>query len=324
MLTYFKPSAVVVVGIAGALDSELRLGDVAVAREVCQFQAASKVIDESGTFQFQYSGANWHLGARLDRMVTNFSIDGGEFYQSWLRSSGEFWRELGLPPNPLVSAEPRDVRGTIASGDTVGASKAFAIELLGLNRKLLALEMEAAGAVRACHDEGVDWLVIRGLSDFSDERKKQLDSTAGGAFRRLAARNAAEYLRQLLRWPDFRKAFNAPALPLRGESGGGAGRKAAEGSVLAEAGVLRPFRSVSLLQQLTKLLQAMKLPWSTLEEFFWKSIPETWQGDLMDESTPEAERYQHLVRVLAGFPQQASKGRSAPGEAWPRRKRCKS
>jgi DNA-binding MarR family transcriptional regulator len=88
----------------------------------------------------------------------------------------------------------------MASGDRVVASSGFAAELLGVDRKLLALEMEAAGVARACHAQGRDWLVIRGISDSADGHKRQLDGTAGGGYQKLAARSAAEYLRWWLHW----------------------------------------------------------------------------------------------------------------------------
>lgn len=202
MLQLFQPSVVNVLGIAGALDDECRLGDVVVAREVCEYLKDSKAEDreEQGAFRFKYSGAHWPLAARFSQAVTNFSLDSPERYAAWKEACIQARNELGLSPNTLLANEPTERLGHVASGDTVGASKAFSVELLGIDRKFLALEMEAAGVARACHENHTDWLVIRGISDFADERKKQLDSTARGGYRKLAARSAAEYLRWFIRW----------------------------------------------------------------------------------------------------------------------------
>jgi tetratricopeptide (TPR) repeat protein len=83
--------------------------------------------------------------------------------------------------------------------------------------------MEAGGAARAIYHSGqTDLLVVRGISDFADERKKDLDATAGagterGAWRRYAALNAFDLLRVLVTNPAFpwrtpRKAAEPPQL----------------------------------------------------------------------------------------------------------------
>jgi adenosylhomocysteine nucleosidase len=202
MLQLFQPSVVNVLGIAGALDDECRLGDVVVAREVCEYLKDSKAEDgeEQGAFRFKYSGAHWPLAARFSQAVTNFSHDGPERYAAWKEACVQARSELGLLPNTLLADNPTERLGHVASGDTVGASKSFSVELRGIDRKFLALEMEAAGVARACYENHTDWLVIRGISDFADERKQQLDSTARGGYRKLAARSAAEYLRWFIRW----------------------------------------------------------------------------------------------------------------------------
>lgn len=58
----------------------------------------------------------------------------------------------------------------------------------------------AAGLAQAAHRriDPVRTLVIRGISDLGDERKRELDRTDGGAIRRLAMRNATRFLWALL------------------------------------------------------------------------------------------------------------------------------
>jgi hypothetical protein len=88
----------------------------------------------------------------------------------------------------------------------VGAAKAFTDELLEIDRKFLALDMEAAGVVKAASDRlnPVRVLVVRGISDFADERKKEIDNQGKGAWRRLGVRNATSFCVSLLGWKDFR------------------------------------------------------------------------------------------------------------------------
>ena len=96
--------------------------------------------------------------------------------------------------------------GHLASGATLVASNEYVKELKGIDRKFLAVEMEAAGFVRAIVDSGqnIPWLVVRGISDYADSRKAALDSTpnadgrvGSGAWRRSALSTRGCYVLHL-------------------------------------------------------------------------------------------------------------------------------
>lgn len=72
--------------------------------------------------------------------------------------------------------------------------------------------MEAVGVATAAWERQfpVKWLALRGISDHGDERKKVLDTTDGGAFRKVAMRSAAHYLKALLSWRELRRRIAAP------------------------------------------------------------------------------------------------------------------
>jgi TIR domain len=81
----------------------------------------------------------------------------------------------------------------LASGPAVGKGKAFVAWLTReVDRKVAAMEMESAGV----YDAGIirtpapRTIAIRGISDYADERKEKIETTAKGAFRELAAKNA--------------------------------------------------------------------------------------------------------------------------------------
>jgi len=60
--------------------------------------------------------------------------------------------------------------------------------------------MESGGLAISAHmnTESTKALVVRGISDYGDERKKQLDSVGEGALRRYAMRNATAFLWTLI------------------------------------------------------------------------------------------------------------------------------
>ncbi len=54
--------------------------------------------------------------------------------------------------------------------------------------------MESAGVLNAAHKRAVSSLIIRGISDYSDDRKEKLDEIGRGTFRRYAMNNALALL----------------------------------------------------------------------------------------------------------------------------------
>ena len=105
--------------------------------------------------------------------------------------------------------EPKYFVLPIASGDLLVTDPAFTGWLLNHDRKRAVIEMEGAGAARAVkeYDRDVALLVLRGISDFADERKADLDAVvsgqASGAWRRYAAENAIDLLFAFLASPSF-------------------------------------------------------------------------------------------------------------------------
>jgi nucleoside phosphorylase len=87
----------------------------------------------------------------------------------------------------------------LASGPFVIASTPFWDDHIAAgNRLVRAVEMEAAGVGAASRAWSKPLLVVRGISDFADERKSQLDAQGSGHWQKYAARNAAAMLQILL------------------------------------------------------------------------------------------------------------------------------
>ena len=99
----------------------------------------------------------------------------------------------------IIREYPKIHVGHVASGSIVGASSLF-IKWLKDNRdrKYFALEMESGGILSAAHTRAVATLVIRGISDYSDIAKAELDQIKGGALRRYAMTNATLLLWALM------------------------------------------------------------------------------------------------------------------------------
>jgi nucleoside phosphorylase len=205
LLERFELRLLAVVGIAGALDPDLRLGDVVIAKSVDEYLAAAKATPAgSDRYNFEVAGASWMAASHLVTYANNFRYLGGGF-EAWQRRAAGRLPEVSQWAGP----EPNYQVAPIASGDVVGADQAFADWLRHHNRLRAALEMEAGGAARAVYRSGqTDLLVVRGISDFADKRKKKLDAATGagakrGAWRRYAALNAFDLLGALVANPEF-------------------------------------------------------------------------------------------------------------------------
>lgn len=109
---------------------------------------------------------------------------------------GANYAELG----ELTRESPAIRTGHLASGNAVVTSRAFIDQLRSRDGALMALEMETAGLSRAAHARTtpVPVLAIRGISDLGDADKSKFDGVGGGAFRRVAMRNATRLLLALL------------------------------------------------------------------------------------------------------------------------------
>jgi nucleoside phosphorylase len=214
LLGRFEIPVLALMGIAGALDGDLRLGDVVVASLVDPYLDRAKARpDTSGEgFELDAGGSAWRAGRNMVNFANNFRYRGDERDEcaEW-RSRGRLRRETaGLPGDgALAREEPDYAVAPVASGDIVGASVGFSRWLRSHHRQCAAIEMEAGGVAQAVYEHGgTDMIIVRGISDFADERKSALDATAAasassGAWRRYAALNAADLLATLLRSPGF-------------------------------------------------------------------------------------------------------------------------
>ncbi|MGC2780137.1 MAG: 5'-methylthioadenosine/S-adenosylhomocysteine nucleosidase [Bradyrhizobium sp.] len=206
LLEYADVDLLVMLGTAGALDDDLSIGDVAVATEVNEFLANSKAESVEGGYEIRHSGNHWPLDYGMKQALANFEFASRPAYQRWQSGAAAVYAGLEILEKAAVCVPPPTLhRGNIASGNTVIASKAFADEVKRVDRKFIAIDMEAAGFAHAASEriKPVRHLVVRGISDRGDENKKKLDKTSKNGWRRYCVRNATTFLQALLSWDGF-------------------------------------------------------------------------------------------------------------------------
>ena len=209
LLARWQPATVVVLGIAGGIDSDVRLGDVVAATAVESYLEDAKAVDaaEPDRFDFRLAGDTFRPSGDLAKEIRHFKFAHSRQFETW-QEDGRRRLYDALPANlrnrkayaPLLADGPRLLDGPVACGPIVGAAESFVAWLKRQNRKFVALEMESGGVLAAVFEatDPARTLVLRGISDLADHRKADLDQTAGGVFRRLAMNNAIGLLDALL------------------------------------------------------------------------------------------------------------------------------
>ena len=218
LLAFADVKLLVLLGLAGALDEGVAVGDVVVAGEVNEFQASSKAQSTADGYEVSYSGRHWSQDFAITEAVKHFEYAGSDGFRRWQAQVERDFEGLTVTERDSVCSPPATLHiGPIASGNIVAASRAFVVEVKRINRKFLAIDMEAAGvafaATKRVHP--VPWLVVRGISDRADENKNTLDNQEG-VWRRYSVRNALGLLQNLLYWNGFLAACGLDPAAVQG------------------------------------------------------------------------------------------------------------
>jgi adenosylhomocysteine nucleosidase len=163
LILRFDVRAVIFTGVAGALDTSLRVGDIVVARRLVQHDMdASPIFPalEIPLLGRSHFDASPEHSATVAAAARRFVGDGlfRSVPEAELAAFGITRRD---PPRVLL--------GDIASGDRFVSSRA---ERESLRRRLpgvLCVEMEGAAAAQICFEYGVPIAVVRVVSDAADD-----------------------------------------------------------------------------------------------------------------------------------------------------------
>ncbi|GLZ35104.1 purine phosphorylase [Lentzea sp. NBRC 105346] len=162
----FKPTAVLFVGVAGALWGT-PLGDVVVATHVYAYHGGTS--EDDG---LKARPRVWEIAHEIAQLAAHIG------------RTGDWADDTNTNPNVHF--------GAIAAGEIVQNSR-ISSEARWIREHFndaLAIEMEAAGVAQAGHLSGAPVAIIRGISDRADGTK---DSAGDTAWQPVAAANAAAF-----------------------------------------------------------------------------------------------------------------------------------
>jgi nucleoside phosphorylase/tetratricopeptide (TPR) repeat protein len=205
LIAAWTPESIVVAGITGGIHKDIRAGDVFVPTQAEQALQDGKI--EGGVFK---PGAPaYRADFTLLGAVSGLEFDHAEAYQQWRAEARKDLATL-IPSAPerqrlldggLVRGEPLILtEGHLATVPMVAADAAFSTTVQAHDRHVKGIEMESAAVLRVAQSRSqpVRALAIRGISDYGDARKEELDKIRDGALRKYAMRNALRLLSALL------------------------------------------------------------------------------------------------------------------------------
>jgi adenosylhomocysteine nucleosidase len=177
----YSPSVVVLVGIAGGIHGDLRVGDVAVSTEVIYYD-----MRKEGPDRVQRRGDSQPVPVLIRHAINDFFDENGQPCRFGGTDSKRGSEWIALP-------------GPIGSGEAVVACSRSEIRsyIAAYNDKALAVETELGGVAQGFYEAvGGDsslrgWLTVRGISDHADAEKNDADQA-------VASRHAAAVLEGLL------------------------------------------------------------------------------------------------------------------------------
>ena len=168
LLRFAEINVLVLVGVAGAIASDVEVGDVVVAEEVDEYQASAKAEPTSDGYEVRYSGRHQSLNYSIKESIRHFRHACPDGFSKWQAEVSRDFNAIDVPHRRSVCSPPAALHlGPIASGNTVAASRVFVNEVRQINRKFLAIDMESAGVAFTASErvDPVRWLVVRGVSD---------------------------------------------------------------------------------------------------------------------------------------------------------------
>lgn len=182
------PSLVINVGISGRLEPDFGLGDVLFATLVDNPFYRAKV--KNGDVSL--AGESYPL-KRLTEPLFDAIRHSPPMYSFGAKIRGGVAEKMRA--SGLIHSVPTTRKGPICATNAVVDDAPFSQGLRSRrNRLLTATDMESAAVVTTCWEHGITddrILVVRGLSDPADGRKREVDLVDSGEIRLIAMKNAS-------------------------------------------------------------------------------------------------------------------------------------
>lgn len=200
-------SSIILIGIAGGNKEKVKIGDVV---------STYRVLDDDGgvdTWTKELRMGRYRLElrrrqprvrifdheGRLKNLLNNFSVNVEEWHRT-LQGIIDKGPQGALTFHPSDRAEDSSYKagGLILAGERLKKDGSLPMTAEHYNDKLYAVEMEGSGFAQACSKNQMGWLVIRGIADLGDQKKRDAHHSVAAS---AAATLAVQFLRNVYQPP---------------------------------------------------------------------------------------------------------------------------
>jgi adenosylhomocysteine nucleosidase len=158
LLQHFGVNGIFFIGVAGAADPTLNLGDIVVATDLLQHDMDASAIPTLARFEIPLLGRS-RLSADGSWMSVALAAA-----NSFIEDDFESWIDKDLR-NSFYIGIPKVVSGLIATGDRFIADAMFLRDLRQALPDLRCVEMEGAAVAQVCYEFAAPFAVVRIISD---------------------------------------------------------------------------------------------------------------------------------------------------------------
>lgn len=162
LILEFGISELIFTGVAGAISTDLRLGDIVIARRLVQHDMDARPL--MSRFEIPLLGKTF-FESRSEQLAAAEKAVNTLLENRHLHAiiADEALQEFGI-------TNPRLHVGDIASGDQFFSSHEQKATLQALLPGILCVEMEGAAVAQACYEYAIPFTIIRTISDAADEQ----------------------------------------------------------------------------------------------------------------------------------------------------------
>lgn len=187
LILKFGITKLIFTGVAGAIHSDLKIGDIVVGTALVQHDMDARPLVK----QYELPSIG-RIFLECDAEIVNHAM---KTIDSFLQPDlfQELFKDEDLGKFNITT--PQLHLGDIASGDQFFSSITQKESLKAKLPSILCVEMEGAAVAQVCYEYQIPWLIIRTISDTSDD-KSQIDFPA--FIERIASKYSQEIIRKIL------------------------------------------------------------------------------------------------------------------------------
>jgi adenosylhomocysteine nucleosidase len=161
LILAFKVTELVFIGVAGAIQDNLSIGDIVIAKRLIQHDMDARPLMkryEIPLLELTWFEADDHLAGAACKAIGR--LLSGNNLSALVEA--QVMNEFGI-------TAPKLLQGDIASGDQFFSLQSAKDDLRSALPEILCVEMEGAAVAQVCYEYGIPFLVIRTISDDSNE-----------------------------------------------------------------------------------------------------------------------------------------------------------